>query len=296
MAETTTRKTIREAAARHLGLLIEALVTSVSAEGNDRIVVDKLADITPDAERMRDSWVYHPNGTNETNWRRIQKYDYPNSREVLVSRDFNPVPTATDPIQIYMMLDPDEWNALINQALQRLYFVDRIAVPIIADEKEYALSAAGEIWLQSSGQIHSIKFRRTAEAGLETEQEVSAYSIQEDTNVLTIKLHSPPPSATQYQMIIVGRRNYAAISTDAATTTCPYPLLLRAVVVAAVHKIFEKYGANIKRLYGSTSIIEERELEKEKARWLPQLQSREYVQQEEWEGVEIDSVWRSPAW
>lgn len=295
MAETIDRKTIREDVARSLGLLMEGVAGARTGLNADQVDIVKLADLTADAERMRDAYVFHPNATNETNWRRILRYGYPGNTTVDVSRDFDPVPTAADSLQVYFMLDLDDWNACTNRFLKNNYFIDRATVTLVENQLEYALTTAGTQWVTSKGQVYSVRYRLTT-SGQEAENEVPNYTLVEDSGVITVKLHRVPPNPSTYQLIVAARRNFTALDADAETTVCPWPLLEAGVRYQVLTRIFSKFGTNIKRLYGPDLMQAEKDLADARAKWLPPITAREYVQDEEWWGPDVDAVFDFPAW
>lgn len=292
--ETTTRKVIREAVAGELGLLHEDVVASVpSGVGNDQLELTKLADLTPDPERIRDSFIFHPNGTNYTNWRRILKFNFPASQKVSVTRAFDPVPVANEPVQVYFMLDIDEWNRCIDEALKDLFFVDRTAITWVnsPETREYALPS----WIQYQGQVLYVRNRYTA-TGKETEEGLGSYSLIEDANAVTLKLPHAAPDTNTYQGVVAANHPYSALANDASTTTCPYPLLKANVKVHVLHKIFTKFGQTVKKNYGQAIMIAEKDLADAKAKWMPPLVARDYILEDEWDGPNISPVFRFPSW
>jgi hypothetical protein len=350
MAETATRKTIREACADTLGLLLQVLVTiKVDA---DTYTIPALADVSPDPERMRDSFLYDSAGAE---FRRILLFGYPTNNNVDISRAFTYSAGTTTAIsdtsltdtaqnwvvnaligrvltcntktmtitantatvatgtgwsgggnpgtpqaytlslltaqQIYFMLSPDEWNSIINETLPDYYYIDRIAVTPITNTTEYSLATA--TWLQTKGQIIDVFFENIT---TKIPEPVGSYEFTETANVLKLILHCSPPDAATYNIVVEARHNYAALATDATTTTCPYELWFNAVQVGGLHRIYKKYGSNIKRLFGQAVMIAERELANAKSKVLPPLTPRNLHMDVAWSGPDFDFLPEDASW
>lgn len=281
MAETTTLKALREAVAGQLGLL--TLVT-IDTDTDPVFVINDLADKSPDPERLRDFFLYQA-----AVWRRIVSLDATGTN-VTVTRTSA---ITTGAAQIYNYLDPDELNAAINEALKELYYVEKEAVTVIADTKVYSLPT----WIQQRGQILNVKWRDISVLATQPlEEEIEGYAIREDANVCTLYVHDTIRDATTYDIQVYGRRNHQALASDAATTTCPYPLIFAVSMVKVLHKIFTKYGKGVATLFGQKMVVAEGELVKAKADWLPRLAAREYVDEDGWRGVDDNQYFNNPSW
>lgn len=282
MAETTTLKALREAVAGQLGLLID---TSIDTDTDPVFTIAALSDKTPDAERMRDSFLYQ-SGV----WRRIISFGYPTNDNVTVTR-LSAITTGA--AQVYFMLDPDELNAAINEGLKELYFEDVDSITLVANTYVYTLPA----WIQTKGQLIALKWRDTSLLTTAPhEDHVGGYTPQEDGNVVSVVIHDELRSVTTYDLRVIGRRNYSALANDAATTTCPYPLIFAVAMVKVLHKIFNKYGKGIASLYGPKMQVSEGEMAKAKMDWLPKLKAREYIEEERWQGPDQSPYFNSPTW
>lgn len=284
MAETTTLKALRESVTGDLGLLIDTTI-DVVVDGNT-LTINQLADKSPDAERMRDHYVYQA-----AEWRRIVSFGYPTNTDVELSRAGTFTPASA---QIYSLLDPDDINAAINEALVQLYFVDKATVVLIAATNTYALDS----WVQQKGQVVAVKWRDISLLStMPLEEEVESYSLREDSNVVTLFVNVPDiRSVTTYDIQVYARRNYARLANDAATTTCPYPLLFGACKVAVLQKIFAKFGKAMATQYGPKLAVGERQLAALKSDWLPKLVAREIIEDEFWQGPDTNPNFEYPNW
>jgi len=286
MAETATRKVVREACADTLGLLLQ--VTVDAKIDTDTYTINALADVSPDPERMRDSFLYSP---VELEFRRILNFGYPTTNNVDISRAYTHDLGAATAAQIYFMLTPAEWDSVINEVLPEFYYIDRLTVVPIAGTTEYSLATA--TWLQTKGQVLNVFFEHKT---TKIPEAVGSYEFTEAANVLKLILHVYPPSADTYNLVVEARHNYGTLATDVATTTCPRDLWFNAVQVGGLHRIFKKYGTNIKRLFGQAVMIAERDLAAAKARSLPPLVSRQYHIDMAWSGPDFGFLPEEAAW
>jgi hypothetical protein len=247
--------------------------------------MEQLADKTPDGERLRDGYLYQSG-----EWRRITAFGFPSNTEVTVTRASGIIAGAA---QVYFMLDPDELNAAINEALKECYFIEVETIIPIANTYTYVLPT----WVQKRGQVIGVKWRDISQLGTQPrEVEVGSYSVKEDANACTLYINDPLQSVTTYDIQFSGRRNYSALANDSAITTCPYKLIFGMATVSILHKIFQKYGKGMAGLFGSKIMVAEKELMTLKNDWLPRLQTREYVEEEAWIGPDKNPYFDSPPW
>jgi len=109
MAKTTSRKTIREAAADECGLVLFCTADSVDAAAKT-VTISKLADASPNVEWLRDSYLTKDGDT----YRRIRSYD---GTKVTLTENLAGLING-DACQIYFMLTPEEMNDLLDRDLQ----------------------------------------------------------------------------------------------------------------------------------------------------------------------------------
>jgi hypothetical protein len=285
MAETTTLKAITEAVMDDLGLLIDTVI-DVVVDG-DTLTINQLADKTPDAERMRNAYVYQA-----ALWRRIVSFGYPSTNNVELARTGTFSAAAA---QIYFLLDPDDTRKAINEALSQLFFEDKVTLAILADTRTYELAS----WIQQRGQVFKVNWRDISLLSTKPlEEEIPSYSIREDANVCTLYVNDVVQlkSPTTYDIQVYARRNYSKLASDAATTTCPYPLLFGVAKVAVMRKLFSKFGKVMGSQFGPKLAVAEREEVKLKSDWLPKLRAREYIEEENWHGPDLNPGFELPPW
>lgn len=285
MAETTTLKVIREAVADDLGLLIDTTIDVVV--DTDTLTINQLADKSPDPERMRNAYVYQ-GGT----WRRIVSFGYPTNNNIELARAGTFTATAA---QVYFLLDPDDISKAINEALSHLYFLDKVSVTLVANTRTYALAT----WIQQKGQVVKVAWRDISLVStVPLEEPVESYRVDEDANACTLYINDIVAlrSVTTYDIQVTARHNYSKLATDAATTTCPYPLLFGVAKAAVLRKIFTKYGKAMASQFGPKMAVAEREEMQLKGDWLPKLKAIEYVEEENWMGPDVNPGFESPPW
>lgn len=283
MAVPTTLKVIREAVAGQLGLLIDTTIDAVP--DSLHATINALADKSPDAERMRDSYLYQSGA-----FRRIVSFGYPTTEDVTTARTH---PFVTGAAQVYFMLDPDDLNAAINEALQEYYYIETETIVPVTGTYIYALPT----WVQQKGQIIGLKWRDISVLTTRPEEnEVGSYRILEDANVLSVYINEQLRSVTTYDLQLRGRRNFSKLANDSATTTCPYKLIYGGAMVSVLHKIFNKFGKGVASLYGQKMMVAEKELMTLKNDWLPKLVAREFIEEEYWFGPDKNTVFDNPTW
>lgn len=280
MAETITRKALREAAAGDLGIKIES---SITADADPVFTIPDMADNVPDVQKLQDAFLFQG-----TEWRRITDYTYPST--VTVTRTSG---ITTGAAQIYFFMTPDELNDALNEALTELYFEDIETISLVANTYVYTLPT----WMQQKGQFLAAKWRDiTSVATDPQEQHVASFMLKEDANSMTIKIQELLRDITTWDLQISGRHNYASLASDAATTTCPRPLIVPAVKVRILHKLSQKFGKGMMSLFGPKMVISERELMIAKSDWLPKLKAREIIEEEFWGGPDTNENFDTPSW
>lgn len=273
MAENSSRSLLRRKITGDLGLLIEAPYLRV--DGNTA-TVDKLADIAPNPEIMRDAFFYVISGTDKGKWSRVTAFNYPSNNTVDLAVSIL-VDETSQISEFYFMLDPDNWDRVINEALTELWRWDRASIALLANTNEYVLPD----WIQTAGQIGEVLFRDTNPSP-PIEGPAPSWTVQEDDNVLTMKLFSQPGSVTNVNLIVKARRYYSELDVDVDATTFPIQLIIQAGVLKAAEKIFKTRGRAMRELFGQTLIIAQRKLDEQKLQHMPKIIAREFVHDGDW--------------
>lgn len=288
---------MREWAASELGRCQVVTLQDVDVDPTLLNVPD-LTDVVEDSDRLVDSYVeWLDDFTDSANpvsyWRRITATATTvTPPQISINRAFDDVaPPEGTRLVLYSLLNPTEWNDAIDEALTRLYFVERETVALDDDntEQEYTMSS----WLQFKGQMINVLYRNTV-TGVETA--VPRFRLIEDRNALTLKLLDPQWPSSTYSLIVEANRFYSRLNADDWGTTCPSPLWQAAIKVAALHKIFSKYGVRFKAQFQQDLAIAEKELMKQRQAILPQLTARDYAHDDAWEGNDIDEFFLNSGW
>lgn len=280
MAETTTLKALREAIAGQLGLLWQV---TIDGDTDPVFAIPSLSDKAPDLERSRDTFLYQSG-----EWRRIVSVD--GSYNVTVTRTSS---ITTGAAQIYSLLDPDEFNGAINEALRELWHIDVDSITLVADTYSYSLPS----WIQTKGQVVDLKWRDLELLTTRPQEDsVKSYRLIEDVNSLSVFINEALRNVTTYDLRVYARRNYSTLASDASTTTCPYPLIFACGMVKVLQRIFNKYGKAMNQLFGPRMVVAEGEMAKAKKDWLPPLGTREIVEEELWQGPDGNPYFDNPTW
>lgn len=305
-----SRKTIREWVAGELGRKHVVTQSGALTGGGTTITLPAIRDIFTDNERLEDAWIAADIDADEIlEWRRITAANVLNG-EVVINRAFDDVSADGQEFVIYLLLNPDEWNDAINEELVTLYFKERLEVdltafvPNLTNETEFALSSdtaadsdsgtpIGATWLQYEGQIMAVRYRNGTTGA---EIPITSYRLRSHRNAVTLVLGSMPYSSSTYTMVVEALRYYPKLNQEDWGTTCPTPLWQAAVKVAAIRKIINKFGDRLKKQWNMPLAIAEKEYAKMRAGVLPSLIAREYHEDGDWDGPEIDDFFSQPGW
>lgn len=300
----STRQEIRESSAKKLAMMHEVTIQSVDGMDSTLITIPHLPDISEDRERFVDAFLYLSDN-DPPEWRRIDAFNTANG-QVAVNRVFDNDPSPGDDAQIYLLLNPDEWNDAINEVLTKLYFHVRDTMAIVDDQTEYNLPA----YVQYKGMVVDMRYRALTNniTNPGKEEPIPRYKLDETANSVVLHLLDKPRSSVQYEIIAELKRYYPALTQDTTSdpsdgdddlgvTTCPEPLWQPGVVVSALHKLMNKFGDRYRKNYMQNLAIAERDFAEARVKVLPMVTPREYVQDEEWAGYpDVDVFFINPGW
>ncbi len=267
MAETTTRQILREQCANELGLRFTGLGDTLGSDISIEIIVPEIGDRFSEAMAPLASFI--SKDTDPETFRRIIGYDDATGR-VDVNRTLGLL--EDDPVSIYNILTPVEWNQQIGIGLRDLYFTDRFSVTPVSGQSLYSLSGAP--WIQSGQQVLELIFQTASGTPVWTrEVDVPAWDTVIDANAISILIPSMPAAISDLTIIVVARHFYEELATDAATTTCPRQLAKAAVKVAALRRIWDLVGEQEAMiLFGAEMRDAEGQLVKQKKLHVPQVE------------------------
>jgi len=299
MAITISLKAAAEQTAASLGRLVggEDSPAKVTVKvDNKTFTIPRILDLVPDEETLRDWFLYITDraGPKAAEWRRV---DTVSTSNVVCVQDFTNPPLADEYVQLYSILTPDQWRLAVKTALANLYFEDRVEITLASEQNLYT-PAAGAEWLQSKGQILRYLFRDTSSGATNiTEESVGFIRPIEEDNALKFYLPNLSSSVTNIKLIVVARHPYEAPANDAATTTCPAPLLKAQAKWEALMLIREYLGAaKAKQLFGMAMVVAEQEMSKQRARWLPMGTFQDLREEEPWLGVDTAGIPTEWSW
>lgn len=289
-----SRRFIREWVAGKLGRLHRVNIT---VDGVDTTLYDvpSLGDVAEDRERFLDSYLMIDDATDpDPEWRRLTAVSADLS-QVSINRAFTAAGITDQAAIVYGLLNPDEWNDSINEALTTLYFTYRheIEITVQSDgvtlDSEYLLPS----WVFSKGQVSAMLYRNTS-TGVEVH--IPRVRLQETLEGVTLHLLDSPWSNSTYTIIVEATRYHSRLDQDDWGTTCPQPLWQAEVEVAALHKVMKKYGQRFKAQFAQDLAIAERERMQQRAACLPTVVAREYTLDDAWDGSDIDQFFATSGW
>lgn len=266
MATTTTLQQLIEAAADDLGLLIQDAVSSVN--GNV-VTVGKVNDVSPDGLHLRDAFLVKQ---ADGSFRRITAQSG-NDLTVTDGTTFS----TNDPVDILLLLSPDEWSGAVNTALRQLYQVVRYSTPIVSGQNEYTMPAG----LETRQQVLGVELQSSSGSRV-TLEDVGTIKWLEDSNTLTAHLTVMPSVANDVDLVVVYKKPYDPLTSWDSTTTCPFVLAWRQSEVEAARRLFKKYGQEAKARFAAVLAVAERELARLKVELLPPLRTQDYAVDFEW--------------
>jgi len=271
----TAKGELRVGAAKSLGLYVEVTANTNAANSNTLITCPDLKDKAIDNERFQDSFIWRKEGE----WRLIASdgVDVPNAT-ITVARAWSNNNVNNVTFGIYGILSLDDWDTVIDEAMQDKFYKDRVTIPLVSGQKEYTPNAS---WLQTKGQIIRMRWRdESSGATKPIEGEVAvAYVVDVDHGIKVIVPSQPSESNTS--LIIEARHYFGKMAADNAIVTLPGRLAEIAVKHEALKLIFQKMGPGAKRVFGQQMVLTERELQSQEARWLDTDAHRDWSDEDE---------------
>ena len=281
MAISVSLKTIVEKVAKSLGCMKEGSISVVT--NAKTFTIPRFKDYFP-SDKGPEDWFLWCNGE----WHRVNTWD--GNLGVLVTiDDFIAVPLLGDAVQLYRILEPDDWRDAANYALTSLWFEDRITTALSDGKNLYTLSAT--TWLQTKQQLIRFLWRDVSGGATYIEEPSVAFlrPIEED-NSLSVYIPILPADITNTRLITVAKHYYEALTSEGAMTTCPEPLFLAATKFECLLRIFQKMPTKAKADYGRDLILTERDLAKQKAQYVPEATFEDMREEEPWKMVDMGYI------
>ena len=142
-----TRKTIRERAAESLGVFLDSVQAAPDSKSIIRLA--NITDIAIDDERFQ--WYYVYAVVNDEF--RLVTSVTASTGTVVVAREFTADVIQGEALQIYGLLNPNEWNNIIDhEVLPALFREDRAVIALVSGTLEYNITATNS-WLTTEEQI-----------------------------------------------------------------------------------------------------------------------------------------------
>lgn len=236
---SNTRKAIRqEAAARFDGRYL----TLVATGGTTTTVVDTTRqDSGGSTSEYVGGWLLPTSGNGAGVTKPIASWAPTTGTWTQAGTAWAGVIAAADEVELHMLLDPRDWNDCINRGLRRCTLLRRDALTLVSQQLQYALTS--QTTLESPKHVVRILMRDGATSAQYTyrELEPSRWWVDDDDDVLTLNLRSAIEPQSNLAMYIEYIGAYSAISTDAATTTCPLDWAVSAAIMVA----WERFGKQI---------------------------------------------------
>ena len=265
MAETISRRVLREAVSHELKLRYRG---TASAVGASSLTVVEFSDLFSEAMAPLAAYFVEAEDDN-VDFRRVLDFD--DVTGVITANRALPAGLANgNLVDLYFIITPVDWNSAAMDAIRKLYFTDRITIPPVSGESLYAIP---EGWLQRRGQVERIVFRWTSN---DRDQEIDAasYDLIEDANAVSILFGAlPTEDVSSFSIIVEGRHFYEELATDAATTTCPKQLAKAQLKVDALRRVWAVMGeAEAKKMFETEMKQAQLELLDAKKLHVPQTQ------------------------
>ncbi len=252
----TTRLTIRQTAAGRLGGLTTGAATS-SGSGPISTMTDAVVLLDSGDSNFNNvgEWIMFNEGLNVGDEKRISSY-VAASGAVAVGNPWDSNIAIGDDYEIQAHLAPSQWNLCIDAALRRCTRRREESVTIVTDQNQYSLAALTD--LTKKRQVIEILLRRGTSLK-KTQREMSQLSeveIWEDDDVLTLNVLSSltANTADNLEIVVAYIAPYAALATDAATTTCDLDWVVTGTLLQAMeryrHYVEEPAKQNLSKTAG----------------------------------------------
>ena len=226
---TTSLQTIME----ELGEITGLIETHSTSQGRSVSLLrdNFLKSTLLPATFLDNCWVRLTNGNSIGESRRIKLF-VPTNGDITPDRNWANTDTGDPPItyQLLRYLTWDDWKAAINRGLEGCYYVDEDSITILANTRQYNMPT----WIERAADFIGATIRHGTTTDNYDRLSLEDLEIIEDAGVLRVNI---PQLSTSDVLIVKGYRAYAALATDAATTTCPKKLALAAGKKEAIKKI-----------------------------------------------------------
>lgn len=248
---SSTRLLVRQTAAGRLAGLTTGAATSTGTAPTSGVTdTTNLLDTGDSTYNYNGEYFMFTSGLNASVEKRIASF-VPSAGSVAVGNPFASNIAIADTFEINAHLSPSQWNICINAALRRCMRRREESVTIVTNQNQYSLSTLTDLTREK--QVIEVVLQRGA-AGVKTRRTLSPlseYEIWEDDDVLTLNLIGAQTANTadSLEILVCYLGPYAALSTDAATTTCDLDLVVTGTLLQALerykHRVEEPAKQNL---------------------------------------------------
>jgi hypothetical protein len=250
---TSTRLLIRQTGAgRRGGRTLGSATSNATAPVSTITDATNLLDSGDSIYNHIGAWHMFTGGLNAGTEKRISSF-VASSGVLSVGNPYSSNVASGDDFEIHDHLAPSQWNICINAALRRCTRRREESVAVVTGQNQYSLAALTD--LTRKNQVIEILLQR-GEALKKTRRALSTFSeyeLWEDDDALTLNIISAltANASDNLEIVVAYMAPYAALSTDAATTTCDLDWVVEGTLLQAMlryrHAVEEPAKQNLNK-------------------------------------------------
>lgn len=308
MATDITRKQLRESAASGLRLMTPVIAGAVD-ENNHTIRIPAAPNKIPDAMTLTGGAYIMSTEDNATGneWFRILRYANKTTLDTFELAAGPDNISEGDSLAIYQLLNPDDMNDCVNEAMGELWRTRRIPITFVENENTYPCDDLADpeggfcTWITTRSLIERIEIKDVFGQTIDL-LEWAGVKITEDNNSVTIHFTYLPgwqQSASLSAVLVVSQyyvQPDTLLTDDDDTVVCPFGFANLAVQVKILKKAFLLFGAEQMRArFGAQLSLKEAELMKLKQQLMPPMTGNGYTIEENYT-PDIPHYMLNPNW
>lgn len=269
---TSTRLLIRQTSAGRLGGSTTGAATSAGTAPVSGVTDTlNLLDTGDSTYNYNGEYFMFTSGVNAGIEKRIASF-VPSAGSLAMGNPFSSNISISDVFEINAHLSPSQWNICINAALRRCTRRREESVTVVTNQNQYSLAAITDLTRPS--QVIEVILQRGATGSkfrrvLGT---MSEYELWSDDDVVTLNLINAEAAnvADNLEIIVAYLAPYAALSTDAATTTCDLDWVVTGTLLQALERYKHRVEEPAKNNLNRTASDLEKEFRSLSVRFAPQ--------------------------
>jgi hypothetical protein len=204
----TSLQRIRQRALEEFG---GGLVFSASAGASTTVTTTDfrlLSSSGYSTSRAKGTWLYKPEDDNPIRSRLVVSYA-PTTGIFTVSAAWTDNPGVGDDMEWHYLTDPISWNKAIERACKRHWYLERLPIPGVLNQDEYALSSIAP-WITKERQIHDLRYypgrTSTADDGVDESWGTNGrwWGVKQDRDMFTLQI-SPAVDTSTFFYLEVSR-------------------------------------------------------------------------------------------